>query len=918
MKAEKKKSQTQRRRGIRASVSAFSLHPSALVRRLHHDDRGNMAVLVLLTLIAFITLSGMVWNVGEYAARREQLQATADDAAFAASTWVSRTTNLVDAQNMQICTAASAEAVYDSISVTLNNIDAKLKNEQNEARLLLYGNKQGKPEASVTEQYLGTFPDAEYVAKIKGDPTAISAAETAFNNLLPNYEAAATLIAQHMNQPEQGYFEQEITIAVTENQTDLAALPNVNLPLWISSVLTPKLTTTMQYVSQEQQIASSIRSSVQPGLDAEQPSAMQMQRYTLFGQEYKLAGLVPQMLQQQRDHDITARSANLVIAPTATVDADDQTTSSTTFTAPPSLDTGLGNYSPPSQLDNPPQLPQPPTYGDDAPKVVAPIQTANIPQSQQRLDTVRSEYPSDAMQTFGTLTVTLDPINYSTDANAVWHPGCQVVQSVNVPGAGNMTFSVFVNGSRWGQLTCAPLNRYFWDRFERDRSGLSDEFTPIDNLRTQLASVIHPYPAPLLVAEQGVPRGLPTLPVKTDKPLSDDQVQAIKQVNAAVKAYNAALKAAVAPFMPALQLYSASETLMGWDTPTTNIWNNPLYNSTVDTLLDPTDGLATRDYANPMWTATCLYEGHQVLETMGTGKMFMTVAPYKLYPVPDWAADGLKQSAKQWIHGWIVGHDYNAVFDQVRSQLYAALGSGELTGTGFSDPGAAGSANALAGPITQQLLEQAAETIGTEAGNEWVSRPWPFELTPPTVTVPPTTGVGDADRLEFFSLIAAAAGIDNKTNPHNLFLNGIFKTGTIPTLTIAQAETYNWNEFSQSYGAAERFDQMTTSWHEDWALENLNPNPISDADSSSGVTSIAYYPTTLGWLPWGVEYARPIAGAPTPWRLSTTGGWNYQTRLAHIDGIDGAINQSDTLTALFSKSKIMVSSNQSLLPLINH
>ena len=95
------------------------------VRTLHRDERGAISVLVLLMIWCLVAILGLVWNTTEESVRRERMQTAADAAAHAAETWVSRTLNAVDAQNMVISQDASEEVIWRAVPPT----DQALMNE---------------------------------------------------------------------------------------------------------------------------------------------------------------------------------------------------------------------------------------------------------------------------------------------------------------------------------------------------------------------------------------------------------------------------------------------------------------------------------------------------------------------------------------------------------------------------------------------------------------------------------------------------------------------------------------------------------------------------------------------------------------------------------------------------------------------
>ena len=82
-----------------------------ILQQLHRDDRGNLGVLLLLTILPMVGLLGMIWNTGTVASRKIQLQAAADTAAYSAATWTSRANNVITGANMVMLRCASANVL---------------------------------------------------------------------------------------------------------------------------------------------------------------------------------------------------------------------------------------------------------------------------------------------------------------------------------------------------------------------------------------------------------------------------------------------------------------------------------------------------------------------------------------------------------------------------------------------------------------------------------------------------------------------------------------------------------------------------------------------------------------------------------------------------------------------------------------
>jgi len=101
-----------------AKYSSWHFVPSFLrvsILRFHQDTRGAVSVLVLLTIWSLVAILGLVWNTTEQSKRRTEIQTAADSAAHSAATWMARTVNAVDAQNMLICQDASTESIWRAI-----------------------------------------------------------------------------------------------------------------------------------------------------------------------------------------------------------------------------------------------------------------------------------------------------------------------------------------------------------------------------------------------------------------------------------------------------------------------------------------------------------------------------------------------------------------------------------------------------------------------------------------------------------------------------------------------------------------------------------------------------------------------------------------------------------------------------------
>ena len=103
--------------------------PVSVLASLHADDRGVMSILMLMTLFALVAFIGLVWNTGEYATRKHNIQMAADAAAHAAATWNGRTATVVSATNQLIAENGSAEVILRATGATVEAIRLRLEGE---------------------------------------------------------------------------------------------------------------------------------------------------------------------------------------------------------------------------------------------------------------------------------------------------------------------------------------------------------------------------------------------------------------------------------------------------------------------------------------------------------------------------------------------------------------------------------------------------------------------------------------------------------------------------------------------------------------------------------------------------------------------------------------------------------------------
>jgi len=413
----------------------------------------------------------------------------------------------------------------------------------------------------------------------------------------------------------------------------------------------------------------------------------------------------------------------------------------------------------------------------------------------------------------------------------------------------------------WGHSYATPVKLYFNGRVWNDQQGLNVYMQQIDQLRQQLAQLLRtlrglpaqqtiaPFPNTIIDSQpdpQGVHEQIPVLPR-----LNPSQVTASAKLKAAVVLYNkhgAAYTGAVRGLAAAL---------VNW--------------------VQYFD-VFTRPFAQATWHHYVNQMRKQVLYALGQNKQFMVLATYGLHPIPDWAVQGMQISAESAIQDRIVRMNLDAVARAILNALMNSNPNG--LGSGFLDP--TGLSSVLQAGYSQQASQAAFAIVNATAAQvapiiaaEWVARPWPYEITPPTTFVPPAQGMTTPDRQTYFTVLTAALPTAD-TSP-NLFLKKLMGNPTATNLLAhAQAESFNWMEFNGGYGGNERFDQVT--WDND------------------------------------VEFV----GSPNPWRLSTIGGWNWNPRLAVADALAPAIANNPEMESYFQQSGVTSDDPQSIQTLTLH
>jgi hypothetical protein len=435
--------------------------------------------------------------------------------------------------------------------------------------------------------------------------------------------------------------------------------------------------------------------------------------------------------------------------------------------------------------------------------------------------------------------VQIDPINVHTDAAAIVWPSAE--QHTITIGGRTINFTIDCNiPGGWGHMYAAPIKRYVQHRVGVDQQELRTYMQRIDDLRRELAERLRQL------------RGLPANENITGLPSTLQD--ATTNSNVPVPPRLSAPDGATDELRAQVTLYNQ---------------HAGAYTGTVRSLANTLRSWAryydrfTNSFAVSVWHDRVAQFRAEVLKRLGEDKQFMVLATYRLRPIPDWARGGMRTSAEVAIRDRIVSRNIGRVQRAILSALVNADPSG--AGAGFLDP--TGRNQVLSARYSQQASRAAFDAVNQTAARvapllaaEWISRPWPYEITPPEEFVPPSRGVGDDDRQTYFTLLAAARPTD-ALQPR-FVLPAFTQSGDVELLAFAQAETFNWMEFHSSYGGSERFDEVS-------------PDPN------------AYF-----------------IGAPLPWRLSTIGGWSWQSRLAVGDALSASLTASPELQSFFTESAI--------------
>ncbi len=419
--------------------------------------------------------------------------------------------------------------------------------------------------------------------------------------------------------------------------------------------------------------------------------------------------------------------------------------------------------------------------------VPAPVMPASEPASIPHVDSIRESYPEWAAKYGLPIHVTIDPINPNTnDPNGTNNK----ILHPPIPFGLNAIYMDVAGG--WGHCWLFPIERYLSNRVGSDMVLLRDTYmVPIDAMRMALAK--------LWASELALVLNVPALPGSIPDPQPDPITQSPTTI----------------PILPDLNATDASGRKTSADFVYARASGAYLVAvRRLESVLRDYQGMFNRfttPYAVPTWNARVDFEHAVVAAEVGTSKNFMILRSYVLKPVPAWAEAGMRAS----------------LTEAVSWQIYRQ--------------------NSVLWPLGVNAAFGVIQGGVTEIVNEMLSRPWPYEKSPPVAQVPPAPGMGKMDRQKYFSLFAIVLTPD--ANAPKLLFPQLFG-GNTQLAAYAQAETFNWMEYNDNYGGyfTEKFDEVSL---------NTFDNPLA---------------------------------CPRAWRLSTIGGWNWQPRMTFVDSLAQAGN----------------------------
>jgi hypothetical protein len=812
---------------IRARLLAF-----------HRDTRGAIAILVLLMIWCLVGIIGLVWNTIEESRQRAAVQTAADSAAHAAAAWMARTGNAINAQNMVICQDASAEAVWRGITPTNQALTARLDGEV--ALALQMKQQQGlvAQQRRIQAQIQQIANDNQLILDALANLRTGSGANfatpaeqiTFFNQLRQADSARRWVMDTYMNgaappvldpgappRPGPPGPNGEGLVRVVNNWQPTAGEDAI-LDYIINFIMT-----------QEKPIQAAFQTRTAPAAAQPLDQIMAAHQASVYATQLAMVQELAAAVEAQRQQLADFYRCDITLA---------------------TLRNSPGNAGPAAVM---------------APYVPA---SAILPVNGY-VDSIRARYAAQAAAAGLPPSITIDGISPHTDQSNVtgqitdkaqiWHPGIIVNVPVSLsslyPGlAASYNVSAAFPGG-WGHLFAMPLERYFQQRVQADLQEHNQAYmVPLDQARSvTLAQAIRqmlgvpnngnvniadlPGTIPDDQAEPYIPPVVP--PGQTAPPPPPPRYDPLFVLPRLTAPANAS-----AAYRAQVDLYNTHGARLTGDVRSLRTMISS-YAQYFQRFITP--------FAANAWQTSVNVGAAEVLLNLGQRRQFMVLSTYGLRPIPDWARPGMYDSAVANIENQVLTIAMLTVASSITRDLVASNPAGG--GGGILDPAylqtvLTGQYAGQGAQVADALIRPAAHQIAVEIASEWVSRPWAYEITPPSLPVPPSRGMIPYERKAEFSLLAAARQTD-ATAPR-LILPAIFGGDTTPLVAYAQGEMFNWMEFNDTYGA-QPYDQITRAPEIVYRISTANFNNF--------------------------------VGAPRGWRVASMGGWEWRARLSLSDAL---------------------------------
>jgi len=807
-------------------------NPWSWLQRLHRDDRGPLGVLLVLIMFALVGLLAMLWNTAEFGTRRQVIQNAADSTAHSSAMWMARTLNGVAAQNMVVCQDAAAETIWRAVpaadigadvatpSVKPNPIHG-IKGELNDELALANAMLKNPQMASIRKRLLALEGEIQnehdqtqqYLGLINGSMNGNFSDPLVAKEFADDVARAISALGWVNDTYVGGAMPPDASPAPKRpgppgpNNTGLAQLVLIVDKMLANETKVEEriLNLIISYINgTEMPIVTAFETRTAPAVAQQVDQQMATHEKQIFDVETKMVTQVPGTIEAQRAALATFHKTDVTLA---TVQNDPSVTG-------------------PAQVS-------------------APCVPADQIETMNAVDTITGQ------------SVTVDPINPQTGKAAILYPDTSI--SVNVGNGKSFSYTLECNvPGGWGHIWAFPVERYYEGRVWNDQSTINKTYmVTLDNSRNN-----NP-PTDLLTQIRAI-EGLPAQIIDianlpgTIPDVKADDTGAYRNIT--VLPHLTAPADASAKFRQIVDLYNQHA---GKYTSLVRALRNELM-SFVNYFNRFTDSFASDVWGNAVANAR-----DYVITQVGTNKRFMVLSCYKLRNIPTNAQAGMRDSAALVIADQIVNMNVGPITNRIVNDLIATNPQGYNSGSNdasYTHDFLYGRYIGLASQLAIAAINQVAPTIAAQIANDWISRPWPYEITPPTDTTMPQ-GIGTADRLKYFTVVAGAR--QQTDTAAKLLLPSVFGINKTTLVAYAQAEAFNWMEFNKSYGGSERFDQA----------------------------SIIPYGYGWNWR-WGQEYIP----CPRGWRLCTVGGWNWQPRLAFADALGTTLQNNSELSGYMGQS----------------